>query len=68
MRQSTGRAARDGALALRVVRVPRQALEPEPPRPITDDEIVCRSCQLVVPRHDRLPGEVSLLVCRDCYH
>lgn len=67
MRPSPGSAA-DGAHALRVVRVPRQALEPEAPRPISAGEVVCRSCQLVVPRPDWLPGGVSLLICRDCRH
>lgn len=36
----------------------------QPPRPLADDEVVCRSCHLVVRRRD--PDGVALLVCDDC--
>lgn len=37
----------------------------EPPRPLGQDEVVCRSCRLMVRRTD-LAG-AALLVCSDCY-
>jgi hypothetical protein len=36
----------------------------EPPAPLSADEVVCRSCHLVVRRRD--PEGVALLVCDDC--
>ena len=36
----------------------------EQPRPVGSDEVVCRSCRLVV--RGRLPDGVPLLYCDDC--
>jgi hypothetical protein len=35
-----------------------------PPVPQRDDEVVCRSCRLVVRRRE--PSGVALLICDDC--
>ena len=36
----------------------------EPPAPLRDDEVICRSCRLAVRRRD--PVGVVLLICDDC--
>jgi hypothetical protein len=36
----------------------------DPPTPLRPDEVVCRSCHLVVRRRD--PLDVPLLICDDC--
>lgn len=59
----------DDAIRDALDRLTRREGEPgppvEPPRPLRRDEVVCRSCRLVV-RRTELAG-VALLVCSDCH-
>ncbi len=44
---------------------PAAAPEPSAPMALRPDEVVCRSCRLVVRRPDL--GDAVLLVCDDCH-